>query len=378
MSNPSPLYQRHDQADAMFMPFGDDCQVVATHDIVQLEYASLRKGVGVMDCPHRALLELTGDDRLDFLHRLLTNSCSDLTQGKGTRAFMLERTGRILSDMTVLHESNRTLLDVPLHQAAAVVEALDKYIFMDDVQVRDITSRMHRLSVLGERAANLIVMADDVEANEARIDELISADDFDHTHYSIADASCIVYCDRECTSQGFQVWVPTADVERVYDRLLEAGKDIPVRCIGWMSFNIVRIESGRPWFQVDYGTDSLPHETGVLSDLVSFTKGCYTGQEVVARMESLGHAKKVVVAFRVTGSQLPASGTAITDPNTADRKVVGGVTSSTLAPMMSQMPIGFATVKWGFHEPGTKLLVPAEGTTVEIEVCELSAITRST
>jgi len=137
------------------------------------------------------------------------------------------------------------------------------------------------------------------------------------------------------------------------------------RPAGWHAFNIARIENGWPIFNLDFGPDSLPAETGVIADRVSFTKGCYLGQEVVARMHSLGHPKQQLVALRVSSKEhedpqwQPITGAAITSaaplPPGGEAKPIGAVTSSTRSPMLGDDIICLAQVKWDQSQPGTKL-----------------------
>ena len=114
---------------------------------------------------------------------------------------------------------------------------------------------------------------------------------------------------------------------------------------------------------MDFGSDSLPHESGILADRVSFRKGCYPGQEVVARMESLGKPKQRLVALRIAEDALPTAGSPVFErgPDGEPANPVGTVTSSTLSPMLGAASVAFAMVKTAHSEPGTVLLVPAEG-----------------
>ena len=133
-------------------------------------------------------------------------------------------------------------------------------------------------------------------------------------------------------------------------------------------------------FRVDFGPDSLPHEAGrrVVDEAVSFSAGCYRGQEIVARMESRKKQAKVLVCWKMVGGEMKAmgdeaaplvvAGSPLYESAGADSDTVGAVTSSVHAPLRSQCPVGLAMVKWGFHEPGTKLIAPAEGRNVEVEV----------
>jgi folate-binding protein YgfZ len=137
--------------------------------------------------------------------------------------------------------------------------------------------------------------------------------------------------------------------------------------------NIARIERGTALYLADFGPDSLPHETGAetLHDRVSFKKGCYLGQEVVARMNALGHPKQRLVGLRIdlpSGNPAPdafglpdmpqaVTGTSVVAADEPGAPIVGAVTSSCCAPMLSQAHIAFAMVKWSHAQEGTKLWV---------------------
>jgi folate-binding protein YgfZ len=133
-----------------------------------------------------------------------------------------------------------------------------------------------------------------------------------------------------------------------------------VRAIGWHAFNVARVEGGTPLFLVDWGREALPHETGVIARRVSFRKGCYLGQEVVARMESLGKPKQRLVAVRMNDDRLPVSGAEV-HAETAGGEPIGRITSSSPAPMLGSACVAFAMLKYASGEPGTRVRVAAEG-----------------
>ncbi|MEC9373550.1 MAG: tRNA-modifying protein YgfZ, partial [Planctomycetota bacterium] len=152
-----------------------------------------------------------------------------------------------------------------------------------------------------------------------------------------------------------------------------------MRPAGWHAFNIARIEAGSPLFYVDFGPGNLPHESGVLKDRVSFTKGCYLGQEVVARMQSLGHPKQLLVGLRITkpiekDSQQPVTGDRVFASDEAGAEAVGAVTSSTIAPLLSQSAICFAQVKWANATADKPLFIDAAGDRLPAVIKSLDTI----
>ncbi len=307
---------------------------------------------------------------------MLTHDTNSLTPGQGRQAFLLGKTGRIIADMIILHEAQRTLLDLDLFQAATLPAELEKYIFTEDVQLIDRSAAFAYLALHGPAGATLLEALG--AAGGAGLQPL------QHQEVTIVGRPCVLYRRDETGSPGLHLIVPHDGALEVYEALakavggltplVEGGVVRPIRGrgIGWAAYNTARIEAGTPLFHIDFGPDSLPHETGILNETVSFTKGCYLGQEIVARMQNLGHPKRVLVGLKFVDDSMPIAGAqvmeapeGISDPqghpiaNTG--KIIGAITSSTVSPLLGGVAIAFATVKWGMHQPGTMVAVPAEG-----------------
>ena len=387
--NPSnPLTSTHAQDGAGFIPYGpvdadQTVQVVDTFGLYEAEYAAIRKTVGLMDLPHRGVVEVTGGGRIDFLHRMLTNDTAGLEPGQGRRAMLLDRTGRIGADMIVLHDSERTCLETDVFQTSSLVAELEGFVFTEDVQLRDASDSYVRLALHGPAGADVLkaVGNEPVEALSP----------LSHRRLTLAGHPCTVFRSDETGTPGLHLMVPRQGAVAVYDALKKAvGGDAAVstgKPIGWLAYNTARIEAGTPLYHIDFGKDTLPHETGVLDQAVSFTKGCYRGQEIVARLHNLGHPKRVLVGLRLADDRLPIAGSQVLEPDepTGDRtgttprgstsgSVIGGVTSSCVSPMLGGKAVAFAMVKWGMHEPGTPVVVPAEGQLVVATVGPLASL----
>lgn len=352
--NPSPLEAWFDSLEAAFIRFGEDVRIVGELDGMELEYASIRKAAAMLDCPFRGLIRLTGADRLPFLNRLLTNDCSKLAAGDVQRSFMLTAQGRIMADLVVIERGDSTLIDLDAYQAPAIAAELDKLLFGEDVQITDLTATHHRISLHGPKARR-------------------AAEWWGQSTKGVADVW--QYRHDEIGEAAYHLWAPAAAFEPIPAKHVDLRETFDLRPIGWLAYNIARIEAGRPMFNVDFGTTNLPHETGILAETVSFTKGCYRGQEIVARMQSLGHPAKVLVGFRAQQADvIPIAGVPVYAGASADTDVVGAVTSSTFSPLLSNAPVGFAMVKWSHRAIGTQLFAPAEGHNVPIAVHELQFV----
>jgi folate-binding protein YgfZ len=337
------------------------CEVVATYGQVEAEYAAIRQGAALLDSPHRGTIVMTGshNDRRDFLNRMLTQELKDLAPPPSAaavkEAFWLNRKGRIEADLLLIELGDRIVIDVDIHQAARAVETLNEYVFAEDVAIADVSSEFHHIALHGKEAAVTLAAACGFGRDQfqtARADQI-----------RIGSVN-VVFCRRDQTGEvGYELIVPYDRAAEVWSRLLEVQLPHRVRPIGWHAYNIARIEAGTPLFNIDFGTANLPHETGILHQRVSFKKGCYLGQEIVARMENLGEPSKTLVGLRIAGELLPVAGAKAFayEQQREMAETVGVVTSSTLSPMLGASPIAFAMLRSSHAEPGTTVLVNAEG-----------------
>ncbi|MEE8155677.1 MAG: glycine cleavage T C-terminal barrel domain-containing protein [Phycisphaerales bacterium] len=345
------------------------CEIPATFGQLQGEYAAIRKGAGVMDCPHRGTILITGADRREFLNRMLTQELKDLAPGKAKPTFWLNRKGRIESDLLLLELGDRLLVSLDITDLSQTIKTLNEYIIVEDVQLEDVSSQFHHIAVHGPRASAIIAQV----ADHANFD----LDERQTTTVQISDSDVVMVRSDQTGECGLHLVVPISSAEAVWDALLAAEQGDNesirrVRPIGWYAFNTARIEAGTPLFNVDFAADTLPHETGVLHDRVSFTKGCYLGQEIVARIESLGQPKQQLVGLRMQNDLLPVAEAQVfaQENQRALGPQIGLVTSSTISPMLGADCIAFAMLKTAYTTPNTIVTVAAEGEQASATVCD--------
>lgn len=342
------------------------CRVVLDYGELEGEYAALRRGAAMFDRSDRTVVEVVGPDAADLLDRLVTNKMSDGVSVM--EAFVLERTGRIVVDARLVRIDDRTLVELDRTDAPRLIEILDGFVFAEEVRVVDGSERSHRIDLLGPDAPATVehALGAGVPGGGATVG-------------SIAGHEVVAFAlepggGSDVGEPGIGLLVDRDGAEAVWEALLAApapGRR-PVRPIGWNAFNIARIETGRPLFHLDFGPDALPHETGLVDRRVDFRKGCYPGQEVVARMESRagGRGKRRVMGIRPEGDALPVSGGQVFDLEKGVGEQVGVVTSSTISPLRGATPIALATLRSSHMNPGTSVLVNAEGETVPAMVTE--------
>lgn len=355
------------------------CAFVASYGPIEPEYAAIRRGAALFDAAQRGVVRVRGTERLAFLQRMITQDVASLAPGRTTRGFLLNRKGRIDADLLVAELPAggelpaEALLLVDASAAAATAQELAKYVFSEDVAFEDATREVHQLELHGPNAGRALALAGakaiPVE-NEA-------------TRTSIGGRPVVLVRSDLLGERGWTIVAAQHDAPAIWDALLDAvdphdaadpqAHRRRVRPIGWHAYNIARIEAGTPFFHIDYGPTNLPHETGILHQRVHFKKGCYLGQEVVARMESLGKPKQMLGLLRPTRDLLPVAGSQVFE-RTTDGGLgpqIGGVTSSTLSPMLGAAPIAFAMAKTAFVEGRSTVLVNAEGEQCEARVSPL-------
>jgi len=185
--------------------------------------------------------------------------------------------------------------------------------------------------------------------------------------------NAVIWRDDPCGVPGYFLLLPQESAAAFWMDLLakyssgEVGKR-QLRPAGWAVFNTTRIEAGRPLFGIDFDDNILPAETGLLDRAVNFTKGCYLGQEIVARMHARGQVARKIVGIKMRDDALPIAGAAVVDK---DQNQVGGITSSTISPVLSNAAICLALLKSQFANPGTEIRVAAEGAFRAADVVQL-------
>jgi folate-binding protein YgfZ len=367
----NPLLTIHQQAEAEFQNYAQT-EIVSTFGEPAAEYAAIRKSAALVDLPQRGFLQLTGRDRLLFLNNLLTNQTYDkeaktpMLAGRSVYAFLLiAKSGRIIADMNVLELGERTLLEMDARLTATVRTELDKYLFGEKVQISDESEKLHEIALHGPGAETILSKV---------------LQPMENCQTQLAATEVVMWRDDPAAVPGYHLIFPAESARAIWMHLVSqyaVASDIGKRALrpaGWAAFNAARIEGGRPIFGIDFDETILPAETGQLERAVSFTKGCYPGQEIVARMHARQQVAKQLVGIRFSDDALPIAGSPIQDDAS---NVVGGITSSTISPVLSNIAIAMGLVRKQFVPAGTIVTVPAEGAMRRGVVCAMPFIQNS-
>jgi folate-binding protein YgfZ len=245
----------------------------------------------------------------------------------------------MISDMRVVETGDALLLDVEESVAAPLAERLDKLIFAEDAQVKNVTNDFALFGIHGPAAARVIESATAVQVSSLA-----------HQYDNLRQAALTIVRDDAFGISGFDVYVDRGAAASLSEKLLAAG----ATAADDATAEVLRIEAGRPKFGTDMDTETIPLEAGIEDRAISLTKGCYVGQEVIVRVLHRGHgrvARRLVGLLLADGSS-PAKGDAVLSGD----KQVGHVTSAVSSPTMGA-PIALAYVQRDHTTVGTELLV---------------------
>ncbi len=300
------------------------------------QYRQLREECGLLDRSDRGKLTVSGPDAVEYLQGQLTNDVEALEPGEGQYAALLDRKGHMQADMRVLRPAaDEVWLDTEPEALAAARRHLEMYSIGREVEVADVSAERAILSLIGPRGVEMAGTAALPEnACEAT---------------SLAGVDCLAVGTRD----GIDLICPAADAGRLREALLVAGAVE----VSPEAAEILRIESGTPRFGTEMGTETMPAEAGIVEDAVSFTKGCYIGQETVARLHYKGRPNRHLRGLRLSAPAEPGATLRLGE------KEVGRLGGAAVSPALG--PIGLAILRRE-AEPGTELAVGEDGVTARV------------
>jgi tRNA-modifying protein YgfZ len=307
------------------------------------QYQALRSGCGVVELRNWTSVTLTGADRHAFLHNFCTNDVKRLAIGESCEAFFTNVKGKIIGHGLVTCRENELVIVGEPGQTPKLIEHLDRYVIREDVQLRDTTAARGYLLICGKRETCVDFLLPRLDSSDSDRDRFGRLQDFPARLLEAA-----VYVASWYRARGrFFVLIETAasSLPKLKENLAGGGLLICNE-----ASEIVRIEAGIPLYDVDFDDRNFPQEVGRNEEAISFTKGCYLGQETVARIDALGHVNQQLAGVRFTAAGLPEIGAQITDAG----KTIGRVTSAVFSPKL-QAPLGLAMVRREHVAAGTRL-----------------------
>ena len=295
------------------------------------QYRQLREEAGLLERRERGLIAVTGADGAEYLQGQLTSDVEALAPGEGQYSALLDRKGHLQADMRVLRPAaEEILIDTEAAALPAALKHLTMYSIGRDVSVAEVSAERAILSLIGPRSA-------EVAAAPPLPEDACEA-------VGVGGTECLAVGTRE----GIDLICAAADAERLAAALREAGAvEVSPEAV-----ELLRIEAGVPRFGAEMGAETMPAEAGIVERAVSFTKGCYIGQETVARLHYKGKPNRHLRGLRLSAAAEPGAALRLGE------KEVGQLGGAAVSPALG--PIGLAILRRE-AEPGAELSVGEDG-----------------
>jgi folate-binding protein YgfZ len=334
------LHEFHQAAGGRFTAVHGE-EAVGDYGNSAAEYSALREGAGILDLSFRGRLCALGADAIRFLNGQVTNNVKDLKVGEGCYAGFVSAKGKLQGDANIYRLENEVLLDFEPGFSLALSERLEKFVVAEEVEIIDAAPHFGLLSVQGPKAAALL-------ADFSLPTKVMG----------ISQKNELYVTNR---SRAFDLFVPLAEMKNVARRLQEAGG---ILC-GWQALETVRIEDGIPRFGADMDDSNLAPEA-LGNDAISYAKGCYIGQEVIARIRTYGQVAKALRQLRLAKTdEIPARGAKIF----LGEKEVGYATSAVHSPRWGT-GVALGYIRREANQPGSVLQIEISSGKISGEVVD--------
>ncbi len=306
------------------------------------EYFFTKQSVALIDENYRAYLSFTGPDRVRYLNAILTNNIKDLAPLCGIVSLLLNPQGHILAELETYALPDSLFCISYAMIRERLIETLDKFIIMDDVTLTDETQRYGTLALEGPAAAQVVSSLTGVD--------LYALPELGMQETRIGSLACTVSRRSPGKIASAEFLIERPHLPEVWNLLLEKTRAAGGGPMGYAALSATRLEQGIPWFSYDFGEKQIPHEAGLQDSHISYTKGCYTGQEIVERVRSRGQVNRRRVDLVFDGPSAPPAGEILT----AGGKEVGNVTRAAAPPSLP-FAIGMGYARKEANSLGTHL-----------------------
>jgi folate-binding protein YgfZ len=322
-------------------------------------YRAIASSALFLDRSDRVRLDVLGPDRAKFLHNLVTNEVNRLLPGQGVEAFVTSPQGKTLGYVILLACEDRVILRTDPDGIGQVLPHFQKYGVFDEIALEDKSAETFEYHVAGPRAHEVVERAGG---------GLPDAGELRHRGTAIAGAAVRIVRESPLGESGLTIAGARIDESAVNGALHAAGADAGLLDLDADGAEVLRIEAGTPVFGRDVTAANLPQEVGRDSVAISFVKGCYLGQETVARIDALGHVNKILRGLRFSGEarDVPTTGAAIE----AGGNVIGAITSAAFSPRWNA-PVALGYVRAAHAKAGTEVVVVVGEARVKAVICDL-------
>jgi len=316
--------------------------VVLAYGSVAAEYEALHTRAALFDRSHRSRIRVSGERAAEMIAGLVTNDVTALAPGQGCYAAALTAKGKIVADVRVFVEESSVLVDAPARAAEGWAAMVKKYVNPRVAPHVDESARLRDIGIFGSNARHIVATVTGVQAPA-----LTALAPYAHVTVEIDGERVLVASVPDLSIEGFELIVPVAVYDALWERAVEAGAT-PAGLEAW---EIARVEAGRPEWGLDIDDATIPQEAN-FDELhaISYTKGCYVGQETVARVHFRGHVNKHLRGVRAAGVEPAPRGATLHD---ASGTQVGDIRTAVRSPMLGGIALAMIRRE---VEPGAALV----------------------
>jgi glycine cleavage system T protein len=360
----SLLHNLHTQLGATFEEIAG-WEVPAHYGDVALEHRAVRQAVGIADLSHRGKIRVTGDDRTKWLQSIISNDILPLQPGQGRYSSFLTHKGKMLTYFRLYMQTEAIMIEDVGEIGETTFQALRKFLlYGTKAKMENCVESWGLLLISGPKAAHVIQSAFGVDVTDLNPVGFVTA--------QIAGSQALVLRTEETGETDIEILLPAAGLSVAWSAVLEAGVKFGIKPIGRHALEALRIEAGIPKAGPDLNEEIVPPEANLEGKAFSLSKGCYPGQEVVARMDTYGNVRRHLVGLVIKDAAVPPKGAKLF----AGEREVGWISSAVRSPQLNQV-IAFGFPLRDFSKPGTELAVEIEGAKHDATVTTLPFYTKS-
>lgn len=326
--------------------------------ILDEEYRALTTAVGILECSKSGILEVSGKNAIPFLNGLVTADLKILGEGRGALAAFLNVQGKVVALARIYRRSHGLLLEVDHSNHEKILNSLSRYIPAGDFQISDLSDRLGLVSLQGPRANQLL---------EALLSKAPPDDPYSNFLLMLIGAEVLVTRHARLGTSGFDLFIPREELSKVLEAVSQAAVSLGGRAVSKSAVEIARIDAGIACEPNEVNDNHILLETG-LDEAVSYTKGCYLGQEIIARIHWRGQPARRVRKLTIEAPNIPPQGAELI---AEDGKRIGELTSVASIPAGNRPRMaGLGYVHRYYLNEGTRFTLRTNGTDVGFaEIC---------
>ncbi len=352
----SPIHQELTEMGAQFVQMGD-VEPADHFGDPGAEYSAAAERVGLADLSFRGKIVTRGADRAEFLHNMTSNEIKKLTPGQGCHTTLLTPKGKMVGDLVAYIREEEIRIDLERDSLSVVLETFDQFVVMEDIQIEDASDGLTLFGLYGPNSAELIgkVLGEPFALREP----------YSHVSREFNGEDVLVAKGCRKAGEAYFLYVDSKQGASFWKSLMTNGQEFGIQPVGYRVLEILRVEAGIPRYGVDMDDTVFPMEAG-LDDAISYDKGCYIGQEVISRIDAMGHVNRHLRGFRLSSDTIPEHGAKLL----SEGKEVGYLTSAVVSPRLGEV-LALGYLHQSAEGPEAKVVAQVNGESVEAIRVEL-------